>query len=166
MKLRVRCGSKCGGSQPRTRRIPPRLAGPTSPARSDGLKRGSQAPPAMPLFSRSRRLRSRPVRGVLFRLCIRGLPFRVDTRTWWTRRRRNASADSGALLLPAALYFSAANTDPTPGSNDKQPRAGASRPRACSCTSTAATRLVQSNDRPITGYLSSTCDRVPEWSLE
>ncbi len=72
MKLRVRCGSKCGGSQPRTRRIPPRLAGPTSPARSDaGLKRGSQAPPAIPLFSRSRRLRSGPVRGVLFRLCMR-----------------------------------------------------------------------------------------------
>ena len=94
MKLRVRCGSKCGGSQPRTRRIPPRLAGPTSPARSDaGLKRGSQAPPAIPLFSRSRRLSSGPVRGVLFRLCIgdcrsASIPHPV------TRRRRNASTDS------------------------------------------------------------------------
>src|SRR3989441_3132994 len=133
MKLRVRCGSKCGGSQPRTRRIPPRLAGPNSPARSDaGLKRGSPAPPAMPLLSRSRRLRSGPVRGVLFRLCIGAcrsalIPHPVDKAPaqrlygFHPLHIPPNPRRSGALLLPAALCFSAANTDPTPGSNDKQP---------------------------------------------
>src|SRR2546426_2532393 len=133
MKLRVRCGSKCGGSQPRTRRIPPRLAGPNSPARSDaGLKRGSPAPPAMPLFSKSRRLRSGPVRAVLFRLCIRAcrsalIPHPVNKAPaqrlygFHPLHIPPNPRRSGALLLPAALYFSAANTDATPGSNDKQP---------------------------------------------
>src|SRR6266446_10504342 len=77
MKLRVRCGSKCGGSQPRTRRIPPRLAGPTSPARSDaGVDSGpASTAVAHPVFSRSRRLRPKRVRGARWRSSIRVAPF-------------------------------------------------------------------------------------------
>src|SRR5262245_41611323 len=58
MKLRVKCGSKCGGSQPRARRMPPRLGGPASaPQSAGGLgKTDSVAPAARPACSRARRL--------------------------------------------------------------------------------------------------------------
>src|SRR2546426_1138562 len=106
MKLRVRCGSKCGGSQPRTRRIPPRLGGPTSPARSDaGPERPSQAPPAMPLLSRSRRLRSGPRRGVLLRLCITTYPFRAPALavSWAKRAPLVQPKDSFRIARPDPL---------------------------------------------------------------
>src|SRR5207247_10681786 len=59
MKLRVWCGSKCGGSQPRTRRIPPGLGLAGGPS-------ASIAPATTPVFSRSRRLGPRLSRGESF----------------------------------------------------------------------------------------------------
>src|SRR5215831_19391787 len=80
MKLRVRCGSKCGGSQPRTRRTPPRLA---SAARPDtGRDRGADDARALaaPTFSRSRRLRSRRDGVALGRPSMRSPPRRAPPR--------------------------------------------------------------------------------------
>src|SRR5215475_7956837 len=59
LKLRVICGSKCGGSQPRTRRMPPRLGVPASAPQSvAGRARGqadSVTPAARPALRNSRR---------------------------------------------------------------------------------------------------------------
>src|SRR3989442_10637031 len=56
----VRWGSKWGGSQPRTRRIPPRLGVPASaPQSGEGVERGqadSVTPAARPAWSNLRRL--------------------------------------------------------------------------------------------------------------
>src|SRR5712691_6940106 len=63
LALRIRCGSKCGGSEPQTRRIPPRLGGPASaPHSAAGRARGqadSVTPAARPVLSKSRRLTCR-----------------------------------------------------------------------------------------------------------
>src|SRR5262249_5578430 len=59
LKLRVSCGSKCTGSQPRTRRMPPRLGCPASaPQSAGGRERGqvdSVTPAARPALRSSRR---------------------------------------------------------------------------------------------------------------
>src|SRR2546423_2289754 len=124
--LRVRWGSKCTGSRPRTRRMPPRLGGPTAALQSvGGPEKGravNAALAARPACSSWRRLRPWACRGRVFCACIGAppcdcvgsfeppFPCRLDTAQfngplpWVTPSRRLSTKRSGGLVGPSLLY--------------------------------------------------------------